>query len=117
MTIPAKLFYVQIPIDQKGVEEWNFCAPIFEKMEHFEFTEPEACFLDSLFMQYNEQFGLLIDQWEDEEMSADHVPEALAMAQQFAMQILDESMRSAINRFIEALELALKLKMPVYFDF
>ncbi len=82
-----------------------------------EFSDEEQHDIFHLLMHFDDEFHILIDQYEEEEIKAEDVPTALAIARDFYESTEKINERKATQKVIQALELAASLKMPMWFWF
>lgn len=109
-----------VPINEKGVQlvemTYDLYTPDLEdNLRWFQFSLEEIDKVYDLIDEFNQTFGMLIDNYEEEVLAADKVPEALFIAKKHLEEAKEHSKRKILNRIIEALQLANDTKMPVGF--
>ncbi len=111
-----------VPKNEKGIQliemTYEVYTPELENdLEWFKFTASEIDDVFDLFLDFNEKLGTLIDFYEEDEIAADKIPEALRIAKKHFDKTPDQSKKRTIKKIIEALQLANDTKMPVGFFF
>lgn len=108
-------FFVQVPDCEDGI--WGFLKGNMTQVKTFIFTESETTFLMALYDRFNEKFDKLIDFYEMEHLTPDCLAEALKMTREFAEANKTSPFLSAIQRFQQAVELAIRNNVWLIFDF
>ena len=111
--------YINVPLNDRGKqaivgnEYVEFNDDDFKSMEY---TQKAHKAMTWLIFKFNDTFGILIDDFEDEVLPADKVGEALELAKAFS-QSAPEKHKPVIAEFIALLEFARDTNMPVAFNF
>lgn len=116
--VPSDFGAIEVPINERGR---SYLAN--EGTEYLDEDYKTMCYpfeidrtLEPLFMKFNNMFGLLIDDCEEEVLPADKVGEALELAKAFSRSA-PEKHKAVIAEFIALLEFAHQTNMPVAFNF
>ena len=97
-----------VPLDEQGERDMQYADFDDQHCASFELRRVEYEALNPLWDAYNFAFHIIIDEYEDEELPAEHVATALLMAQT-ALEKSDNSIeRNGLHTLIEALQLAKK---------
>ncbi len=109
-------FYVQVPLNAHGLYAFHHTMGL-EDVSTFVFSSSETSFLMKLFTQFNREFDLLIETYEEETLDTAHLDRALELTEEFAKENASGPFPSAVERIKEALLLAKQCHMPLLFDF
>ena len=116
--VPSDFGAIEVPINERGrsylANEGTEYLDEDYKTMYYPFEIDRT--LEPLFMKFNDTFGLLIDDCEEELLPADKVGEALELAKAF-IRSASEKHRPVIAEFIALLEFARDTNMPVAFNF
>ena len=97
-----------VPLDEQGERDMQYADFDDRHCASFELRRVEYEALNPLWDAYNFAFHIIIDEYEDEELPAEHVVTALLMAQT-ALEKSDNAIeRNGLHILIEALQLAQK---------
>ena len=112
-----KIYFINVPINQQGIEERESWDELMPNVRTFELTTTEYDRLIKVFNVWNKAFDLFIDSFEEEEMQAEDVPEALSLLDEFINKSDSSEFLAAVQKLKSGLQLAVDLGMKIYFDF
>lgn len=103
-----KIRYISVPLNEKGIEDYNYGKENSDNIKLFKLSENEFDNLcnNGIFDKINFKCNLLIDDYESEEISASNLEIALNIVK-----------KNKCNILVEALELAIKHNTLVGLDF
>lgn len=110
---------LNVPLNEQGIKEReSFAETDWPNVFNITFTWDQYDLLDPIFLDWNDEFDLLIDFCESEKLPAEKTREAVEILELHMREREDEP------KFIEAAEIlktallkAIKLNMPLYLDF
>ena len=111
-----------IPIHDLN-DDWTVYVntdPEHRQLHHFvqfKMYEKENETLWDIYSAFNEKLETLIDHYEDEELPADKVAAAIAIAESFRNGKTGELEKAAFEKLMQALHKAKEMGKPVYFWF
>jgi len=108
-------FFVQVPDNEEGI--WGFLKGDMTQVKTFVFTESETNFLMELYDRFNERFDKMIDFYETEHLVPECLADALKMTQEFAEANQTSQFLPSIQKFQQAVELAIRNNVWLIFDF
>ena len=107
--------FIRVPKDKQAMEDYDFGIQKSEQMEELVLSDEQYAILEQLklFDQINDQCDIIIDDYEEEVLSLEKIPLALEVVN----KMLDETTNKDLKKIKELLELALKYRTIVGFDF
>ncbi len=109
-----------VPINEAGEKEMEYLDYIDNQspnIKEFNMKSKLNNLLTPLYNQFNQAFGIIIDNCEDERMKKEDVPKALEMAWQFKKETVDTNTDIAATNLIEVLTFAKEHNSMVEFWF
>ncbi|MCI6191105.1 MAG: hypothetical protein MSA89_12250 [Clostridium sp.] len=103
-----KIRYISVPLNEKGIEDYNYGKEDSNNIKVFELSENEFdnLYNNGIFDKINFECNLLIDDYESEEISGSNL--------EMALNIVKEN---KCDTLVKALELAIKYNTLVGLDF
>lgn len=109
-----------VPINGAGEKEMEYLDYLDNpspNIKEFNMTANQNNLLFWLYSSFNDSFGILIDDYEDERMKKEDVPKALEMAITFKDNAKDDETKEAASKLIEILTFAKEHNSLVEFWF
>ncbi len=109
-----------VPVNEAGEKEMEILDYIDNpspNIKEFYMTSKENDLLFWLYSSFNDVFGILIGDYEDERMKKEDAPKALEMAIAFRENAADENTKEAATKLIEILSFAKEHNSLVEFWF
>jgi hypothetical protein len=115
----GKKVFLEVPINPMGLYGMteNVAARDDKNMKIYEFSYEEELLLWPLFYKFNDAFRIIIADYEEDIIMVKQLPEAINITQRFIENTTNAKTKENALKVLEALELALKLQMPVEFCF
>lgn len=111
--------HINVPVNDRGrravTEETEYVEFVDDDFSSMKYSDEDAQVLTGLFMKFNDAFGLLIDDCEDELLPADKVARAIELTEKW-LERSDVIDKPRITRFLGMLQLAQRTGMPVSFN-
>ncbi len=102
------VYYMNVPKNEKGIDEFENYDETMANVETFELTEEEFESLffgkDCLFKKFDKSFGTIIDYCEEERIEPEDIADAYEMACKYKAR--SEVEKSALKKVIDSLKLA-----------
>lgn len=95
-----------VPLDKQGERDMQYADFNTDHCASFELRNVEYVALNPLWNAYNFAFHIIIDEYEEEELPAEHIGMALTMACTALEKSTDPIETSGLHTLIEALRLA-----------
>ena len=95
----------------------NTAAYDERNLKFFALTEAERCALSELFFRFNDEFDILIDDFEEDILMVKQLPRAIEITRDFIAQTDDGFVRESAKKVFAALLFAQGIDMPVEFCF
>lgn len=95
-----------VPLDEQGEHDMQYADFNTDHCASFELRRTEYEALNPLWDAYNFAFQIIIDEYEEEELPAQHITTALTMAQTALKKSDNPTERHGLTTLIEALQLA-----------
>ena len=110
-----RMRYIRVPKDIKAMEDYEYGVQKDEQMEELILSESQYSVFYSLkvFHLINEECDVIIDDYEEEVLSLEKIPLALKIVNKIIQNYDDIN----LLKFKNMLELAIKYKTIVGFDF
>ena len=107
--------YIRVPKDTKAMKDYDYGVQKDEQMEELILSESQYSVFYTLkvFQLINEECDVLIDDYEEEVLSLEKIPLALKIVN----KIIQNSNDINLIKFKNILELAIKYRTIVGFDF
>ncbi len=104
--------YINVPMNEKGIEEFESYAEEMANVKTFELTEKEYTSLrsgkDSIFSKFDEKLGTIIDACEEERIDLDKLSEAYELVSKHKPKTDTE--KTALSKVRESVKLAIDSK-------
>ena len=103
------IYYVNVPLNDSGIEEFESCAEEMPNVYTEELSEEEYKVLrkpNGLFQLFDQTFGIIIDVCEEERIEKNQVEKAIELAENRLKKIKNPIEISAINKMLQALIVA-----------
>ena len=117
MALEWKICYVNVPLDDQRFYEHDCTDDPMTNVFTVELTVDDYDALFWLFRAWNDAFGTLIDLFEEDEIKAENVQEALGVLQNHMAESASSEFLAAAKKILPAVEKAVELNMPIYLDF
>ncbi|MBQ3823231.1 MAG: hypothetical protein II807_09335 [Thermoguttaceae bacterium] len=117
MTMEWKKCHINVPLNNKGVAERASSNGDMPNVVSYTLSSDEYYLLENVFNEWNRQFDLLIDIFEEETLEPRFCQEALEILERRAALSDGAEFLAAAEKLRKALETAIKTKMSVYLDF
>ncbi len=108
MVATKYVYYMNVPRNEKGMDEIEYLDETMANVETFELTEEEFESLffgkDSLFTKFDKSFGTIINYCEEDEIKPEDIADAYEMACKHKAK--SEIEKKALNKVIDSLKLA-----------
>ncbi len=106
------VYYVNVPLNNKGIEEFENYDAKMSNVQTFELTQEEYYVLrvgeKSLFSILEKRIGIIIDQGEEERIDFENLAEAYNIVKK--RKARSDTEKLALGKIKESLEMALKSK-------
>ena len=107
--------FIRVPKDKRAMKDYDYGVQKKEQMEEMILSETQYKTLDNIgvFDEINEKCGIIIDDYEEEVLELDKIPIALEVVN----QLINNNENNELIRLKRILNLAIKYKTLVGFDF
>ena len=107
--------YIRVPKDIKAIKDYDYGVQKDEQIEELILSESQysVFYTFKVFQLINEECGVIIDDYEEEVLSLEKIPLALKIVN----KIIQNSNDINLIKFKNMLELAIKYRTIVGFDF
>ena len=114
-----RVINIVVPLNAMGLcgMTENVAAYDERNLKIFPLPEAERCALSELFFRFNDEFDILIDDFEEDILMVKQLPRALEITQDFIAHADDGFVRESAKKVLEALLFAQGVDMPVEFCF
>lgn len=103
------VYYINVPMNQKGIDEFENYESEMPNVQSAELTEDEFYFLrkqNGLFSRFDDECGTIIDTCEEERIEFEYLDNAIQATKDFLKQTSDEKEKKLFNKILELLNLA-----------
>ena len=110
-----RMRYIRVPKDIKAMKDYDYGVQKDEQMEELILSESQYNIFYTLkiFQLINEECGVIIDDYEEEVLSLEKIPLALKIVNKIIQNYNDIN----LLKFKNMLELAIKYRTTIGFDF
>ena len=110
---------IVVPINDMGVYGMteNIAAYDERNFKIFALTDAERYSISALFFQFNDEFDILIDDFEEDILMVKQLPRAIQITREFIDNVDDDLARASAKKVIDALIFAQTSGMPAEFCF
>lgn len=108
---------ISVPKNQAGIDDLDHFVDKSDNVEDFFLTRRQYDCLLPIFSLMNDKLGLLISEFEEEQIPAEKVLEALNISKTYQEKHVLDPDSSGISQLISALTYAFQIKMKVYLFF
>lgn len=107
--------FIRVPKDEKAMEDYDYGIQNKEQIEEMVLSEEQYKILNDIgiFDKINEKCDIIIDDYEEEVLELDKIPIALDVIN----QLINSSANEELIKLKRMLDLAVKHKTMVGFDF
>lgn len=117
MSLEWKKCFLNVPLNSQGIEEHNSFNEEWNNIFTVELSEKEYYILSVVFDEWNEKFDIIIDIFEEETLEIANEEEALEILNKHISNNSNKEFVSVANKLKVALQKAISVQMPLYFDF
>ena len=104
------VYYLNVPLNEKGIREFETYDEIGANVKTFELTEEEFTSLfrrGKLFDILDKKYDTIIDRCEEERIEFKDLADAVLTVEQYLQKVKDPIEKSATKKVLESLKLAL----------
>lgn len=112
-----KKYVVCVPLNDRGLKELENGDELLQNVKIYEFSEKEINAIFWLIHKFNEEFNILIDDYEEEFLDYDKITRAIQIVSEFYDKEDDIFTKTAVNKLLNAFILAESLNKGIEFDF
>lgn len=113
-------YYINVPMNEKGLEEFETFAEDTPNVYSVELTKDEYVVLSAangLFKEYYKAFGIIIDVCEEEDIDIDEIDQAIEITKQYLTKAKNAAEKSGVEKVMQALEMGKEAGYYVEFNF
>ena len=103
------VYYINVPINEKGVEELDTYDEEMKNVKTFELSSEEYEVLrkpDGLFQKFDNAFGTIIDICEEERINNENLDLAIQFASELRRKRCSDVLKNGLDKILESLTLA-----------
>lgn len=102
-------YYINVPINQQGVEEFESYSEVSQNIKTYELTENEFDVLrkkNGLFSIFKKELGTIIDYCEEERIECEQLDYAIALTSNYLDKVIERSEKDVCVALLELLKTA-----------
>lgn len=110
--------YLTVPLNEQGQKDYDNWLSHTSDLFHVALRSEDYYALEHVFWEWNDEFDLLIDMYEDEEIRCEIAPKALALLERHIEERKDDqAFQTAAEKLKKALTKAIEVGRSMYMDF
>lgn len=117
MSLSWKKCFLNVPLNEEGIKEHDNFDEDMKNIFTIELSEEEYGMLSDVFYEFNQNFNIIIDIFEEETLEPHNIDTAIKIAKKHLSNDKNSAFNISCEKLLNALLKAKELDKPVYFDF